>query len=87
MHHTQVNGNFTTNSSGIDIHALLLLRALLLGNHGINKYVSLKLAQGRTLTEALEIARDVAKKLLEAQTERHQQSSLTTIQDSLILGR
>jgi len=48
-------------------------------------------AQGRTITETLEIARDVAKKLLEAQTERHQQSSLTAIQDSfdypLILGR
>ncbi|TPW15991.1 MAG: hypothetical protein FD130_1114 [Halothiobacillaceae bacterium] len=28
-------------------------------------------AQGRTVTETLEIARDVAKKLLEAQTERH----------------
>jgi len=27
-------------------------------------------AQGRTITEALEIARDVAKKLLEAQAER-----------------
>jgi len=27
-------------------------------------------AQGRTVTETLEIARDVAKKLLEAQTER-----------------
>jgi predicted RNase H-like HicB family nuclease len=29
-------------------------------------------AQGRTITETLEIARDVAKKLLEAQTERQQ---------------
>ena len=28
------------------------------------------MAQGRTLTETLEIARDVAKKLLEAQAER-----------------
>ena len=28
-------------------------------------------AQGRTVTETLEIARDVAKKLLEAQAERH----------------
>jgi predicted RNase H-like HicB family nuclease len=48
-------------------------------------------AQGRTITETLEIARDVAKKLLEAQTERHQQASLTAVQDSfdypLILGR
>lgn len=28
------------------------------------------IAQGRTITETLEIARDVAKKLIEAQTER-----------------
>ena len=35
-------------------------------------------AQGRTVTKTLEIARDVAKKLLEAQTERqdHQQQSI-----------
>jgi predicted RNase H-like HicB family nuclease len=32
-------------------------------------------AQGRTITETLEIARDVAKKLLEAQSERAQDSS------------
>ncbi len=48
------------------------------------------IAQGRTITETLEIARDVAKKLLEAQAERHQQSKLTTVKDSfdypLILG-
>jgi predicted RNase H-like HicB family nuclease len=35
-------------------------------------------AQGRTITETLEIARDVAKKLLEAQNERHNQINLTT---------
>ena len=29
-------------------------------------------AQGRTIAETLEIARDVAKKLLEAQADRHQ---------------
>ena len=39
-------------------------------------------AQGRTITETLEIARDVAKKLLEAKTERHQQAQLTTIKKS-----
>lgn len=39
-------------------------------------------AQGRTITETLEIARDVAKKLLEAQAERQQQTSLTSTQDS-----
>jgi predicted RNase H-like HicB family nuclease len=39
-------------------------------------------AQGRTIIETLEIARDVAKKLLEAQTDRHQQAKLMTAQDS-----
>jgi len=47
-------------------------------------------AQGRTITETLEIARDVAKKLLEAQAERHQKSKLANARDSfdypLILG-
>jgi len=48
------------------------------------------IAQGRTITETVEIARDVAKKLLEAQSERHQQTQLASTQDSfdypLILG-
>ncbi|HEY5603323.1 MAG TPA: type II toxin-antitoxin system HicB family antitoxin [Gammaproteobacteria bacterium] len=39
-------------------------------------------AQGRTITETLEIARDVAKKLLEAQAERHQHAKLMTAKDS-----
>jgi len=39
-------------------------------------------AQGRTVTETLEIARDVAKKLLEAQTERQNQPSLKATGDS-----
>ena len=47
-------------------------------------------AQGRTVTETVEIARDVARKLLEAQAERHQQTKLVLVQDSfdypLILG-
>ena len=47
-------------------------------------------AQGRTITETVEIARDVAKKLLEAQTERNQQTKLVSTKDSfdypLILG-
>jgi len=47
-------------------------------------------AQGRTITETLEIARDVAKKLLEAQAERHQKTKLESTKDSfdypLILG-
>lgn len=47
-------------------------------------------AQGRTITETLEIARDVAKKLLESQGERHQPTKLVSAKDSfdypLILG-
>lgn len=47
-------------------------------------------AQGRTITETLEIARDVAKKLLEAQAERQGQARLATAGDSfdypLIVG-
>lgn len=39
-------------------------------------------AQGRTVTETMEIARDVAKKLLEAQLERQMPSRLTQIEDS-----
>jgi len=39
-------------------------------------------AQGRTVTETLEIARDVAKKLLEAQTERQGQPTLKHTEDS-----
>ena len=40
-------------------------------------------AQGRTVTETLEIARDVAKKLMEAQAERSPQPPLKTVGDSL----
>ncbi len=47
-------------------------------------------AQGRTITETVEIARDVAKKLMEAQAKRHHQAKLTAVKDSfdypLILG-
>ncbi len=39
-------------------------------------------AQGRTITETLEIARDVAKKLLEAQAERDGKSKLPEAGDS-----
>ena len=39
-------------------------------------------AQGRTITETLEIARDVAKKLLEAKAERRQQANLKHAEDS-----
>jgi predicted RNase H-like HicB family nuclease len=47
-------------------------------------------AQGRTVTETLEIARDVARKLLEAQGERKAISHATSIGESfdypLIVG-
>ena len=39
-------------------------------------------AQGRTATEALEIARDVARKLLEARKERSSRVTLSQIGDS-----
>ena len=39
-------------------------------------------AQGRTVSETLEIARDVARRLLEAQHERNQDNSLTAISES-----
>lgn len=39
-------------------------------------------AQGRTATEALEIARDVARKLIEAQSERSENLTLTSLKDS-----
>lgn len=38
-------------------------------------------AQGRTVTETLEIARDVAKKLLEARLESNSESPLTELED------
>jgi len=47
-------------------------------------------AQGRTVTETLEIARDVARRLLEAQAERQTQPKLETMADSfdypLVIG-
>ena len=39
-------------------------------------------AQGRTITETLEIARDVAKKLLEAQVDKNITQNLNTLSDS-----
>ncbi len=39
-------------------------------------------AQGRTVTETLEIARDVARKILEAQAERRNNPTLPVIGDS-----
>jgi predicted RNase H-like HicB family nuclease len=39
-------------------------------------------AQGRTVTEAMEIARDVARKILEAQADRRKNSTLPIVGDS-----
>ena len=39
-------------------------------------------AQGRTVAETLEIARDIARQLLEAQQERNQDNNLTAISES-----
>ncbi len=39
-------------------------------------------AQGRTITETLEIARDVARKLIEAQVERSGNIKLSALDDS-----
>ena len=47
-------------------------------------------AQGRTITETVEIARNVARKLIEAQAERQDASQLAAVKDSfdypLIVG-
>ena len=48
------------------------------------------IAQGRTVTETIEIARDVARKLIEAQTERTGSVRLTDLENAfdypLLLG-
>lgn len=48
------------------------------------------IAQGRTVTETIEIARDVARKLIEAQTERAGSIRLADLEDAfdypLLLG-
>ncbi|MEA1933500.1 MAG: DUF1902 domain-containing protein [Thermodesulfobacteriota bacterium] len=44
--------------------------------------VSGLVAQGRTVTETMEIARDVARKILEAQTERRKNPNLPIIGNS-----
>ena len=47
-----------------------------------SKDVSGLIAQGRTVTETLEIARDVAKKPLEATTERQSKVKVSKIKNS-----
>jgi len=55
-----------------------------------SKEISGLVAQGRTITETLEIARDVAKKLLEARHERKELPKLADTEESfdypLIVG-
>jgi predicted RNase H-like HicB family nuclease len=71
----------------LDLHIEKLPEGLYLAT---SKQVQGLVAQGRTITETLEIARDVAKKLLEARAEREGQPALPTPADSfdypLIVG-
>lgn len=39
-------------------------------------------AQGRTVNETIEIARDIAKKLIEAQSDEEMESKLTNLDDN-----
>ena len=71
----------------INIHIKKLPEGIYLAT---SKDIQGLVAQGRTATEALEIARDVARKLIEAQAERSGTLNLSTIDDSfdypLIVG-
>jgi predicted RNase H-like HicB family nuclease len=63
----------------IQIHVEKLLEGVYLAT---SDDVQGLVAQGRTVTEALEIARDVARRLIEAQEERQGSPSLPTVGDS-----
>lgn len=63
----------------INIHIKKLPEGVYLAT---SKDVSGLIAQGRTVTETLEIARDVAKKLLEARTERQTKIKVSRIKNS-----
>jgi predicted RNase H-like HicB family nuclease len=63
----------------INIHIKKLPEGIYLAT---SKDIQGLVAQGRTATEALEIARDVARKLIEAQAERSGTLNLSTIDDS-----
>lgn len=71
----------------LDLHIEKLPEGLYLAT---SNQVQGLVAQGRTITETLEIARDVAKKLLEARANREEQPGLPTAADSfdypLIVG-
>lgn len=63
----------------IKIHIKKLPEGLYLAT---SKEVPGLVAQGRTVTETLEIARDVAKKLLEARSERQSKIKVSKIKNS-----
>ncbi len=63
----------------IKIHIKKLPEGLYLAT---SKEVPGLVAQGRTVTETLEIARDVAKKLLEARSERQNKLKVSKIKNS-----
>ena len=63
----------------IDIHIKKLPEGVYLAT---SKDIQGLVAEGRTATEALEIARDVARKIIEAKAERSGKVNLTTIDDS-----
>jgi predicted RNase H-like HicB family nuclease len=63
----------------INIHVEKLPEGVYLAT---SKDVQGLVAQGRTATEALEIARDVARKLMEARTERAKNVDFTKVSDS-----
>jgi predicted RNase H-like HicB family nuclease len=63
----KANNGKQTMEQIINIHVKKLPEGLYLAT---SKDMPGLVAQGRTVTEALEIARDVARKLLEARTER-----------------
>ncbi len=63
----------------INIHIKKLPEGLYLAT---SKDIQALLAQGRTAIETLEIARDVARKLIEAQAERSGELKLSTLDES-----
>jgi predicted RNase H-like HicB family nuclease len=63
----------------INIHVEKLPEGVYLAT---SKEVQGLVAQGRTVTEALEIARDVARKLIEARSERAKKVAYTKVSNS-----
>jgi predicted RNase H-like HicB family nuclease len=63
----------------INIHVEKLPEGVYLAT---SKEVQGLVAQGRTVTEALEIARDVARKLIEARSERAKKVAFTKVSNS-----